>query len=495
MSFYTPLDSISRYIETCNKYHNEHQKRLNLNNENEELQYRLTLLKKLYFAVKDNMEEIILCLYQDFHKSRQEVVSGEIISLLSNILDLIKNLPQWIKNRKVHSDLPLFHNSQVEIQRIPYGTCCIIGPSNFPVLLLLDPLACALAGGNSVILKPSELTPKTTVTITSIIEKTFQDYDGLVKVINGGPLETMEIFNGPLVNKVFYTGSPAVGKIIMKMASEQLIPVTLELGGKSPVFITPSVNLEKLEDIVRRIYFSSFGNAGQICMAADYILCHKDVYIKFIACCKKIYNEMFLNITYKTEYTHMISERAYDKIIKILKRTNAKEIYHLGESNQVELFIPPTLLIDVNWEDSSMEMENFGPILPILQYENLDDCLDNIISKPRRSHPLAEYIFSQDKLEIQYIQNRLKSGGCCINDTLLHVLLDCAPFSGIGSSGFGSYHSEWSYNCFTHERTVLNRPFDADPDNSRFRCPPYSKEKSDFLEHNVLPKEWFSREE
>ena len=304
-----------------------------------------------------------------------------------------------------------------------------------------------------------------------ICEEVFEP--GQVEVVQGAIAETTVLLDSGKFDKIFYTGSPAVGSIIAEKAGKSLTPCVLELGGKSPVFITPNLPRSKWKTAIRRIYFSSFANSGQVCVAADYILCHSSIYDEFVSVCLEVLKEFYPVVDANVQYTRMIHERAYKRIRSILETSKGelKGVTPISDPSIPPLCIPPTLISNVTWDDSSMKEENFGPILPIVKYSVLDDAIDKVLE--RHDTPLVQYIFSTSQAEIDHITTRIRSGDCLVNDTMLHVAIEDAPFGGIGISGYGSYHGPWTFKAFTHERTLFKQAYWVDF-LLKVRYPPYT---------------------
>ncbi|CCH62724.1 hypothetical protein TBLA_0I00650 [Henningerozyma blattae CBS 6284] len=491
---FTPLDDIDIRIKRSKEYFNLKQQQLAL--ENKSLKYeirdRQNLLKRLYFAIKDNEELIILAMEKDFNRSRQETISLEFVKLLNDILHIIESLPKWMSNKKVNDWSPVGMFGNIQIQNIALGTVLIIAPFNFPLLLALLPVVYAISGGNSVILKPSELTPNTANIIERIVEQS-QLPSGLVQIIQGGAVENTKLINSGEFDKIFYTGSPRVGAIVAEAAAKSLTPCVLELGGKSPTFFTQNLNRSHWETALKRIFFGSFANSGQICVRPDYLLVHSSIYKDVVKLATQLLHEMFPLIDSQTEFTHLINDDSYKRTTIKLKTTNSNIIQaKIDESSLQGLnLVPPTLLIDCDWDDSFMKEENFAPILPIIKYDNLDKTIDKIMTF--HDTPLAEYIFSDNSTEINHILTRLRAGDCMVGDTIIHVGVPDTPFGGIGTSGYGNYGGNYGFSAFTHERTVFKQPYWMDLALS-MRYPPYSITKRQLAQIATERKPWFDRD-
>ncbi|KAL2709448.1 Aldehyde dehydrogenase [Kluyveromyces marxianus] len=487
---YTPLEDIPAKIDSAVEFYKARQLRLSKakNPLKQDIAERKRCLQRLYWAIKDREEQLVEAMEQDFHRARSESMTVELIPLYNNILYIIDNLEKNIKPKKIKSSGIAYRFGSIVIEKIALGTVLVISPFNFPILLALDPLAGAIAGGNSVVFKPSELTGNCARLMEEICREAFEP--GHVETVQGGVEETTVLLDSGKFDKIFYTGSPAVGAIIAEKAGKSLTPCVLELGGKSPAFVTENLPKSKWDTAVRRIFFSSFGNSGQICVAADYILCHESIYEEFTASCKKILHEFFPKITPETEYTYMVHNRASDRIKKILDSSKGEKFAAQNDGNLPETCIPPTLIINATWDDSSMESENFGPILPIVKYSDLDRAIDQVLQ--RHDMPLVQYVFSDSKSEAAHITTRIRSGDCIIGDTMIHVGIEEAPFGGIRSSGYGNYHGTYTFKTFTHERTVFKQSYWVDI-LINIRYPPFDKFKTRVAQISTESKPNFDR--
>lgn len=319
----------------------------------------------------------------------------------------------------------------------------------------------AIAAGNCVVLKPSEATTNVTKLLEKIINETFDS--NYIRLVQGEKKTTEALINSPF-DYIFFTGSAAVGKVVMEAASKNLVPVTLELGGKSPAIVDKSANLEV---IVPRLLYGKFVNVGQTCVAPDYILVHKEIKENLIETLKKtIVNFYGDNILENKDYGRIVNERHFNRLIDILSKDNKKVIYG-GDYNKESHFIEPTLLNNITYEDAVMEDEIFGPLLPILDYEDLDDVIKDLNI---RHKPLALYVFTEDKKVEEKILNSVSFGGGCVNDTLSHVAEACLPFGGVGNSGMGTYHGKESFKTFSHRKSILKKSTKI---NLKFIFPPY----------------------
>lgn len=491
---YTSDQDIDRIINDANKFY--HERQLRLANERNPLKVdiaeREQWLKKLYYALSDNAEDLIRALHDDFHRAIQESTGYEVYKLLNDVLHAIESIHQWSRPQKLKDNSPPFLFANKYVERISRGTVLVISPFNFPLLLGMNPVTAALAAGNAVILKPSEQTPRTAMLIAKIFEEVTLP-KGLLQIVQGAAQQNQRLFKSPKLDMIFYTGSPKVGSIVAQEAAKNLVPCVLELGGKSPVFFTQKLNRSHWKTAIRRIFFGKFGNAGQICVAPDYLLVHASIYDEVVDQCKEILEEMFPDFTKDTEFTHMIHDAAFDKNMQKLKASKGS-LFTVVKKSEIDKLgnraFPPSLVSNVSWDDSLMEEENFAPILPILKYDDLDEVIYQVIKN--HDTPLVQYIFSDDAQEIEHIKTRVRSGDVIIGDTIIHVGLADAPFGGIGQSGYGNYGGNWAYNAFSHERTVLKQPYWIDF-LLKMRYAPFTERKTKLLKLATTRKPWFDR--
>lgn len=410
-----------------------------------ELSFRMEALQTLRSAIKGAEAELSQSLKEDLNKSAFDAYSTEIGIVLEEIRFTLKNLQSWAKPRRVKT--PMTHiGSKGYIYPEPYGVTLIIAPWNYPFQLAIAPLIGAIAAGNTAILKPSELTPKTSEILARLIQANFpEEY---ITVIEGG-VETSQALLEQKFDYIFFTGSVPVGKIIMEAASKHLTPVTLELGGKSPCIVHEDANLKVA---AKRIAWGKFMNAGQTCIAPDYLYVHKRIKKEFLTelkhAIKELYGESPLQ---NNHFTKIVSERHFNRLQGFLDNGT---VFAGGGSLAEEQKIEPTVLTDVSWDDKVMEDEIFGPILPVLDYDNLKDTLQKINEHPK---PLALYIFSESKQVQDTVLNTVSFGGGCINDTVYHISSPYLPFGGVGNSGTGSYHGKGSFDTFSHEKSILKQ--------------------------------------
>lgn len=497
---FTPVEDIPSIVAKGKQFYRNRQLSLSYerNPRKSDLKFRIRQLQKLYYSIKDHQDDIIDAMIKDFHRAPQETIALEMIPLLNDVLLIIKQLPKWIKPSKVKDRSPPYMFGSIQVERIARGLALVISPFNFPLLLALTPVANAIAGGNSVIIKPSEMTPH----VAQLMEVIIRDADlpdGLVSFVQGSIPETTKLLEDKNIDMIFYTGSPKVGSIVATAAGKNLIPCVLELGGKSPVFVTENFQMSNLRVALKRLFFGGFSNSGQLCVRPDYILVHEKHYDAFVKESKKVLNELFPELNNDTEFTHMISKVAYDRISQKLNDTKGQSYIpesYINEQkkrdldNGNNLFLPPTLIYDVDWDDAIMKEENFAPVIPIVKYSDLDKVIDKVIQY--HDTPLVQYIFSNSQADIDHILSRIRSGDCVINDTVLHVAIQEAPFGGIGYSGYGNYGGKHGFDAFTHERTIFKQPFWMDFALS-MRYFPYSNEKSKLIQMANEQKPLFDR--
>ncbi|XP_030758702.1 aldehyde dehydrogenase, dimeric NADP-preferring-like [Sitophilus oryzae] len=434
------------------------------------LEYRIKQLKNLHRMYTEKEKEILTAMYKDLRKSKMEAVVTELDILINDIKNTLYNIRQWHKNEYVHKDIANLLDTAY-IQKDPYGVALVIGSWNYPLQLLLLPVQGAIAAGNCVLLKPSEVSQFTAKLLAEIIPQ-YLDPD-CYRVYNGGPEETTEALKEKF-DIIFYTGSSAVGKIIHSAANKNLTPTILELGGKSPCYIDNSVNLKRA---VRRIIWGKFLNVGQTCVAPDYILCTTDVQNKFIELAKEVITEYFgKNPKESPDLGRIISDKHFQRLTALLKDGN---VAVGGEYDANEKYIAPTILINAKINSAVLNEEIFGPILPIV---NIDDTVDAIQYINSREKPLALYIFSDNKNDVELILKNTSSGSVCVNDTIMQLTVDTLPFGGVGNSGMGSYHGKFSFDAFSHKKSVLYKDLGFIGEKlSEARYPPYSPGKMAYL--------------
>jgi aldehyde dehydrogenase (NAD+) len=409
------------------------------------IKYRKETLIKLLNTIILHEAEIVQALQDDFNKPEFEAVITETNYVISELKDTIKNLYKWAKPRKVIPSLLNFPSTDT-IYKEPYGKVLIIAPWNYPFQLALCPLIAAIAAGNQVVLKPSELTPKTEEVISKIIEKTFPINH--VEVIKGGAEVSQKLLSQRW-DYIFFTGSVAVGKIVAKAAAVNLTPVTLELGGKNPCIIDETANLKLA---AKRIVWGKFINAGQTCIAPDYILIQKEMKTHFLEYLKieitKAYGE---NPILSPDFARIINAKNW---LRLANMIDEDKVLFGGQTDIEDRYISPTLIEEWDTNSLIMKEEIFGPLLPILTYENEND-IHSIISKYEK--PLAFYVFSDNKSFSKKMIQKYSFGGGCINDTVIHFSNKRLPFGGVGHSGIGAYHGQLSFDTFSHKKGIVKK--------------------------------------
>ncbi|MFD3447459.1 aldehyde dehydrogenase [Microbacteriaceae bacterium 4G12] len=407
------------------------------------LEIRLLHLQALYEGIQRYEPQIFESLKKDLNKSDVESYTTEIGYILKEISFIKKHLASWMKPQKVKTPLTHF-GSKGKIVPEPYGVTLIMAPWNYPFQLAIAPLVGAIAAGNTAIIKPSELTPHVSQVIHHIIEEVFEDHH--VAVVEGGVDVSTQLLEQTF-DYIFFTGSIGVGKIVMEAAAKRLIPVTLELGGKSPCIVHKDANLKIA---ARRIVWGKFLNAGQTCVAPDYVYVHKQIKDELIAYIKEEIERQYSKKPLENEnYVRIVSERHFARLVSFLQDG---EVVIGGGTEERKLLIEPTLLEGIQWDDAVMQDEIFGPILPMLEYDDIEDVIGTIQKHPK---PLALYLFTESKQVQEAITQRVSYGGGCMNDTVYHLATTYLPFGGVGTSGIGSYHGEYSFRAFSHYKSVL----------------------------------------
>ncbi|EOP57462.1 aldehyde dehydrogenase [Bacillus cereus VDM053] len=409
------------------------------------IETRKNNLKKLYDGIQRFEEEIFQALKLDLNKSAHESFTTEVGYVLKEISFQLKHMSSWSKPKRVRTALTHF-GSKGKVVPEPYGVTLIIAPWNYPFQLAIAPLVGALAAGNTVVLKPSELTPNVSKMLTRMIEELFPEE--LVSVVEGGVEESTALLKEPF-DYIFFTGSVGVGKVVMEAAAKNLTPLTLELGGKSPCIVHKDA---KLDVTARRIVWGKFLNAGQTCVAPDYMYVHSSVKEQLIEALRHEITEQYGKEPLQNDnYVRIVSDRHFERLCTFLQ--DGKQV--IGGSYKKEtLHIEPTILTNVTWQSAVMEDEIFGPILPIIEYDKLEDVIETIQQHPK---PLALYVFSEDRKVQEQVTNNIPYGGGCINDVVYHLATPYLPFGGVGSSGLGGYHGEQSFRTFSHYKSILSQ--------------------------------------
>ena len=409
------------------------------------VKFRIEQLKRLYAAVKKYETEVNEALTADLGKSHYEGFMCESGLVLSEISYMIRHTKKFAKRKTVYTPLAQFASHSYK-QPVPYGNTLIMSPWNYPFLLTIDPLADAIAAGNTAIVKPSAYSPATSKIIEKIITECFApEY---VAVVTGGRAENAALLEQKF-DFVFFTGSQAVGKEVLRHTAEHLTPTVLELGGKSPCIVDATANIKLA---AKRIVFGKYLNCGQTCVAPDYILCEKSVKDQFIAevvrQIKKQYGEKPLE---NKAYGKIINEKHFSRLCGLIDKS---KVVIGGETNAQTLQIAPTVMDNVAYEDAVMGEEIFGPIMPILTFDHFDSVVDELKDKGK---PLALYLFSSNKQHIKTVTTELSYGGGCINDVVIHLATSEMGFGGVGESGMGSYHGKDGFDAFSHYKSIVDK--------------------------------------
>ncbi|WP_040714073.1 aldehyde dehydrogenase [Paenibacillus curdlanolyticus] len=423
----------------------EHQRQLFASGRTRYFEERQHRLRELKAALKRHEPALLHALKQDLNKSELEAYSTEIGLVYHEINHTLKRLKRWMKPKRVRT--PLTHlGSRSYIMAEPYGVALIIAPWNYPVQLSLLPLIGAVAAGNTVILKPSELAPNVAEALAAIIGEAFEP-EWATAVLGGAEVSTTLL--AEKLDYIFFTGSVKIGRAVMTAAASQLTPVTLELGGKSPCIVHKDADLALA---AKRIAFGKFTNAGQTCVAPDYVYVHREVREQFVAHLAQAIQELYgQEPLHNPDYTHIISDRHFARLASFL--SNGHPVVG-GQVDPEQRCIAPTVLEGVNWQSPVMQEEIFGPILPLLSYKSIGEVYDAVLERPK---PLALYLFSNSRVQQREVLQRLSFGGGCVNDTLLHFASPYLPVGGVGDSGIGRYHGANSFFTFSHQKSVLHQ--------------------------------------
>lgn len=441
------------------------------------LSYRTLQLKALDKFLVDYEASLIQALKEDLNKNKFESVLFEIQFTRNEIKGTLMDLSKWVKPEKTPKNVMLIMD-QAMVHSEPYGVALVIGAWNYPLQLTLCPLIGAIAAGNCAVLKPSEHAPATAKVIEELVPK-YLDPECFM-VVSGGVKESSELLEERF-DYIFYTGSINVGKIIYAAAQKHLTPITLELGGKSPLFLDETVDMDVA---CRRVIWGKYVNAGQTCVAPDYVLCQSSVYGPFVETCKRIIKEFYSdNPKASADLGRIVNANHVRRIAKLLEGAN---VAFGGEVDIDNKYIAPTLLTDVVHDDPIMREEIFGPVLPILRVSNVDEAIQFI---NEREKPLTLYVFSKDQRVIDRFIHETSSGSICANDTLVHLSIDTLPFGGVGSSGMGRYHGKYSFDTFSNKKAVLLRNYNAIGEAvGRKRYPPLDEYKLSYFKQLLLKR-------
>ncbi len=434
-------------------------------------EFRQTQLAKLKQAVLDRQTAIFKAINADLGRPDSETYFEYEVITLSEINRALKHLKRWIKPKRVRSTLENFPSS-AWVQPEPKGIVLIMGPWNYPFQLVISPLVGAIAAGNCAILKPSEHAPHTAQVVADLIANTFDpSYIALFE----GEVDISQQLLAEKFDHIFFTGGSTVGRIVMAAAAKHLTPVTLELGGKSPCIIDTDINLDHA---ARRVVWGKFLNAGQTCLAPDYLLIDHAIKEAFLIKLTQSIREFFGDDPSQSpDLGRIINQRQFNRLLGLL---NSGTVLIGGETDAQIRYIAPTVLDNVTWDSPIMQDEIFGPILPVLTYQQFDQAIAQINARPK---PLALYLFSRDSAKQQQVLTETSSGGICLNDTILHICIPELPFGGVGQSGMGRYHGKASFDIFSHYKSVLKKTFWFDVN---WRYAPYSQSKLEKLKKVII---------
>ncbi len=424
--------------------------------------FRVESLKKLKTCIQYHEQDITAALKADLGKSDYESYMCEVGMVLSELTYLIKHTGKFAKRRRVRTPLAQFHAKSYTIPE-PYGNTLIMSPWNYPFLLTLDPIVDAIAAGNTAIVKPSAYAPATAKIMAIIMEECFpEEY---IAVVMGGREENAHLLEKKF-DFIFFTGSQAVGKVVLRSAAEHLTPVVLELGGKSPVIVDSSADISLA---AKRIIFGKIINCGQTCVAPDYILCEKSVKDELVReLQKQITEQLGSEPLSNPDYGHIINKKHYERICGLIDK---EKTVCGGNCNSETMQIAPTVMEGVTWEDAVMGEEIFGPVLPILTFDKFEEVYECLKDRPK---PLALYLFSTDKAHINFVTTRISFGGGCVNDTIIHLATEEMGFGGVGESGMGAYHGRTGFEAFSHIKSIVDKKNWID---LPMRYQPYNRKK------------------
>jgi aldehyde dehydrogenase (NAD+) len=430
------------------------------------LAWRKAQLETMITMLERHQDELSAALKVDLGRGVEEAWLYDIGFTITEVKLMLKNLKKWTAPRKVPTPMVTKPASSMRVPQ-PLGVVCVIAPWNYPVQLLLIPAAGAIAAGNAVVMKPSEVSSETSRVLAKIVPQYFTDK--AVAIVEGGVQETTELLKQKF-DHIFYTGNGAVGRVVMRAAAENLTPVTLELGGKSPTIVDASANIAVA---ARRIAWAKYVNAGQTCVAPDYVLAHKSIANELVEAIRTSITEFYGEDPHASkDYSRVISPKHFSRLTSLI---SSGKVAIGGQSEQAERYIAPTVLVDVDQNSAVMQEEIFGPILPVLEVGSIDEAIGFVNSRP---HPLALYVFAQDNSVNEKVVAETTSGGVTVNGTIMHMTGPYLPFGGIGESGMGAYHGQSGVDVFQHLKPVLKRSTMLD---APLAYPPYTKRKFSIL--------------
>ncbi|CAF3374847.1 unnamed protein product [Rotaria sp. Silwood2] len=443
------------------------------------LSWRKKQIEQIYKMCDEQKNIFASAAYTDFHRPTSETMLFDCGSIRNECIHTLNHIDEWVRDKKI-SDAFAFAALDKYIHTEPLGIGLIIGAWNYPFLVTLTPLVGAIAAGNCAILKPSELAPNSAVIMATMVERYLDT--SCIRVVLGGVDQTQALLKGD-IDKIFYTGSTTVGKIVMRAAAEKMIPITLECGGKNPVYIADDANMAICG---KRIAWGKSINCGQTCLAPDYILCSKTTENRLIPEITKAWQQFYTSNPLNSEsYCHIINNRHFERVKKLI---NQDKVVHGGQIDSNENYISPTIMNNVTENDDIMQEEIFGPVLPFITVNNEDEAIKFINNKDK---PLALYIFSSNKNLAKRIIDSTSAGSTCVNDVIFQIAPPSLPFGGVGPSGLGTYHGKYSFDSFSHQRTVVYVPNWIEPLISK-RNPPYNPNVTAFMERlNQINRRWF----
>ncbi len=437
-------------------------------NATKDISFRIKELKRLKSILQKNEALLYDSIYKDFKKSEFETYTTELSIIYHEINSAISKVRKWSKKKKASTGLANLPGKSYIIPE-PFGTILVIGAWNYPYQLSLCPAIAAIGAGCTVVLKPSEVPSRTADTMAKLINENFDPK--VFKVIEGGVQETTELLKIKF-DKIFFTGSVPVGKIIYQAAAKHLTPVTLELGGKSPAIVTKDVNIDMT---AKRLVWGKFLNAGQTCIAPDYVMVESSIKDQFLSAVKKYIEKSDYNVD-NQNYTQIVNDKNFDRLNDMIDQD---KIYIGGNSNKEERVIPPTVLENVEFSDNVMQDEIFGPILPVLTFDSIDTAIEEV---KKLSKPLSCYVFTKSSAIKKKILNEISFGGGAVNDAVMHFTEQTLPFGGVGDSGIGSYHGKYGFETFSHYKSVLQKPFLIEPN---LKYAPYTPTKLKWLKRII----------
>ncbi|CAF0877034.1 unnamed protein product [Adineta ricciae] len=458
----TPLDAIESIFKDLRQTFNS--------GKTKPLTWRRQQLERLYEMCDKEKDAFGAAANTDFHRPNSETLIFDCGSIRNECTHALNHLDEWASDEKI-SDALAYATLDKYVHPEPLGIALIIGAWNYPFLVTLTPLIGAIAAGNCAILKPSELAPHSAAIMATMVARYLDP--SCFRVVLGGVDQTQALLKGD-IDKVFYTGSTAVGKIVMKAAADKMIPVTLECGGKSPVFVADDANLEICG---RRLAWGKTINCGQTCLAPDYVLCSKATESRLIPYVTKAWQEFYTtNPANSDSYCHIVNSRHFDRVKRLI---NQDKVVHGGQTDSNQNFIAPTIMSDVTADDNVMQEEIFGPLLPFITVRDEQEAIRFINS---RDKPLALYVFSSNKDLAKRVINATSAGSTCVNDVIFQIAPPSLPFGGVGASGLGAYHGKYSFDAFSHRRTVVYAPNWTEVLLVQ-RNPPYTAKKTAFIEN------------